>query len=129
MSTVTRILLVEDSPRDAEMALNALEANQLANEVVHVRDGAEALDYLYRRGEFAERPEGPPALVLLDLKLPKVDGLEVRRQLKGDPKPLKCQDFTNAVQQVGAFWTVTNEVPPGSHPRTGNVPIARVADE
>ena len=85
MNTLKRILLVEDSPRDAELALTALDAHQLANEVVHVRDGADALDYLYRRGAFAGRSDVQPALVLLDLKLPKVDGLEVLRQLKGDP--------------------------------------------
>jgi len=57
----------------------------LANEVVHVRDGADALDYLYQRGQFAGRPDGQPTLVLLDLKMPKVDGIEVLRQVKGDP--------------------------------------------
>jgi two-component system response regulator len=85
MNSFKRILLVEDSARDAEMALDALEAHQLANEVVHVRDGAEALDYLYRRDEFADRLNGQPALVLLDLKMPKVDGREVLRQIKSDP--------------------------------------------
>lgn len=86
MTNLRRILLVEDSPRDAELALNALATHQLANQVVHVRDGAEALDYLYRRGEFDGRADGQPAVVLLDLKLPKVDGLEVLRQVKGDPE-------------------------------------------
>ena len=84
MHSLKRILLVEDSPRDAEMILDALDAHQLANGVVHVRDGADALDYLYRRGPFAGRSDGQPALILLDLKLPKVDGLEVLRQIKGD---------------------------------------------
>jgi CheY-like chemotaxis protein len=84
MDPLKRILLVEDSPRDAEMILDALDAHQLANAVVHVRDGADALDYLYRRGQFAGRSDGQPALILLDLKLPKVDGLEVLRQIKGD---------------------------------------------
>ena len=152
MSALKRILLVEDSPRDAELVLEALD--QLANEVVHVRDGADALDYLYRRGEFAGRSDGQPALMLLDLKLPKVDGLEVLRQMKGEPalkmipvvmmtssreeqdlldsyqlgvnayvvKPLKFQDFVEAVKQVGAFWGVINEVPPGSLPRRDTVP-------
>jgi len=79
-----RILLAEDSARDAELTLLALGEYNLANEVVHVRDGAQALDYLYRRGEFALRPEGAPAVVLLDLKMPKVDGLEVLRAVKTD---------------------------------------------
>ena len=146
MTPLRRILLVEDSPRDAELILDALEAHQLANAVVHVRDGADALDYLYRRGTFAGRSDGQPALVLLDLKLPKVDGLEVLRQIKGDAalkmmpivmmtssreeqdlltsyqlgvnayvvKPMKFQDFVEAVKQVGVFWAVINEVPPGS---------------
>ena len=146
MTPLKHILLVEDSARDAELILDALGGHQLANEVVHVRDGAEALDYLYRRGQFADRTDGQPALILLDLKLPKVDGLQVLRQVKGDPalkmlpvvmmtssreeqdllhsyqlgvnayvvKPMKFQDFIEAVRQVGAFWGVINEVPPAS---------------
>ena len=81
-----RILLVDDSPRDTELALDALAQNNLANEVVALRDGAEALDYLYRRGQFADRGNGQPAVVLLDLKMPKVDGIEVLRQIKSDPQ-------------------------------------------
>ncbi len=80
-----RILLVEDSANDAELILAALSENNLANEVVVVRDGEEALDYLYRRSIFRLRLEGNPVVVLLDLKLPKVDGLEVIEQLKSDP--------------------------------------------
>jgi CheY-like chemotaxis protein len=79
-----RILLAEDNPKDIELALEALDENNLANDVVVVRNGAEALDYLYRRGEFSTRPEGNPAVVLLDLKMPKVDGLEVLRRIKSD---------------------------------------------
>lgn len=86
MNSFKRILLVEDSPRDTELALNALRAHNLANEVATLRDGAEALDYLYQRGDFADRENGQPALILLDLKMPKVDGLEVLRQIKSDPK-------------------------------------------
>ena len=128
------------------MILDALGGNQLANEVVHVRDGADALDYLHRRGAFAGRSDGQPALLLLDLKLPKVDGLEVLREIKGDAglkmipvvmmtssreeqdlldsyqlgvnayvvKPMKFHDFVEAVKQVGGFWALVNEVPPGS---------------
>jgi CheY-like chemotaxis protein len=79
-----RILLAEDNPKDVELALEALEENKLANDVVVVRDGAEALDYLYRRGEYSARPAGNPAVVLLDLKMPKVDGMEVLRTIKSD---------------------------------------------
>jgi len=86
MESLKRILLVDDSLRDIELAMDALEQYHLANEVVALRDGAEALDYLYRRGEFAGRTGGQPAVVLLDLKMPKVDGLEVLRQVKSDPQ-------------------------------------------
>ena len=143
MKRFNRILLVEDSVRDAELILTAFEGNHLANGITHVRDGADALDYLYRRGEFSGRLDAQPALLLLDLKLPRVDGLEVLRQIKGDAdlktipvvmmtssrqekdlvlsyelgvnayvvKPMKFEDFVNAVKQVGAFWAVMNEVP------------------
>lgn len=146
MNSLKRILLVDDSPRDTEMALAALEAHNLANEVLALRDGEEALDYLYRRGDFVDRPHGDPAVVLLDLKMPKVDGIEVLRQMKSDAalkmipvvimtssreeqdllnsyqlgvnayvvKPVKFQSFVEAVEQVGAFWAVINEPPPGS---------------
>lgn len=146
MNSLKRILLVDDSPRDIELALTALETHSLANEVVALRDGAEALDYLYRRGEFVDRPHGDPAVILLDLKMPKVDGIEVLRQIKSDAalrmipvvvmtssreeqdllnsyqlgvnayvvKPVKFQAFVEAVQQVGAFWAVINEPPPGT---------------
>jgi two-component system response regulator len=143
------ILLVEDSPRDAELIRDALETNQLPNEIVHVQDGAEALDYLYRRGQFTDRPDTHPGLILLDLKLPKVDGLEVLSRIKADPalkmipvvmmtssreeqdliasyqlgvnayvvKPLKFQDFVDAVKQVGAFWGTLNEGPVNARSR------------
>jgi CheY-like chemotaxis protein len=76
---------VEDNPKDVELTLAALEQSQLANEVVVVRDGAEAIDFLYRRGAHESRNTVDPAVVLLDLKLPKVDGLEVLAKIKGDP--------------------------------------------
>lgn len=82
---IKRILLAEDNPFDVELTLSALDEHKLANEVIVVRDGGEALDYLYRRGLFADRDEGNPTVVLLDLKMPKVDGLEVLKQVKSDP--------------------------------------------
>jgi CheY-like chemotaxis protein len=146
MENLQRILLVDDSPRDREMALDALETYNLANEVVALRDGAEARDYLFRRGEFVGRSGGQPVVVLLDLKMPKVDGLEVLRQIKGDPnlrmipvvvmtssreehdivrsyqlgvnayvvKPVRFEDFVDAVRLLGGFWAILNEPPPGS---------------
>ncbi|MCX6952046.1 MAG: response regulator [Verrucomicrobia bacterium] len=80
-----RILLVDDSSLDTEMALNALKQYHLGNEVIPLRDGVEALDYLHRRGEFAGRTDPNPVLILLDLKMPRVDGLEVLRVIKADP--------------------------------------------
>lgn len=152
MGSLGRILLVDDSPRDTELALQALEAYKLANEVVTLRDGADALDYLYRRGQFAARANGQPAVVLLDLNMPRVDGIEVLRQIKSDPalkvipvvvmtssreeqdllnsyqlgvnayvvKPVKFHEFVEAVKQVGGFWAVLNELPPGNTRRPGS---------
>lgn len=141
------ILLVEDNPHDLELTLIALSKSQLANEVVVVRDGAEALDYLHRRGEFAERQQGSPAVILLDLKLPKVDGLEVLKEIRNSEglksvpvvmltsskeeqdvvrsyelgvnayvvKPVEFNEFVRAIGDLGIFWAVLNEPPPGSH--------------
>ena len=86
MPPLKRILLAEDNPHDVELTLAALEEHHLANEVVVVRDGAEALDYLYARGAYQGRGHELPAVLLLDLKMPKVDGLEVLRAVKGDPR-------------------------------------------
>ena len=89
MSELKHILLVEDDPTDVEFIMTGLAENNLANMVFAVQDGAEALDYLYYRGKFADRTDGEPVVILLDLKLPKIDGLEVLRQIKTDEK-LKC---------------------------------------
>jgi CheY-like chemotaxis protein len=146
MNEAKRILLVEDSPEDVELTLSALAEHNLANEVVVVHDGEEALDYLRRRGDFQLRGGDNPALVLLDIKMPKVDGMEVLRQMKSDPqlksipvviltasreerdlassyklgvnayvvKPVNFQDFIVAVKELGVFWLLVNEPPPGS---------------
>ena len=80
------ILLVEDNPNDAELALHAFRKHKLTNNIHLVRDGAEALEFIFRTGPYADRdPEEQPRVILLDLKLPKVDGLEVLRRIKGDP--------------------------------------------
>jgi CheY-like chemotaxis protein len=81
-----RILLVEDDPRDVELTLEALEAHHLASKTVVVRDGAEALDYLLRQGTYATRHEGNPILVLLDNKMPKVNGLDVLKAIRADDR-------------------------------------------
>ena len=85
MPELRPLLVVEDNPRDLELTLAALAKCALANETVVTRDGAEALDYIYRRNQYSDRPPGDPAVVLLDLKLPKVDGIEVLERVKGDP--------------------------------------------
>jgi CheY-like chemotaxis protein len=88
MEKPKRILLVEDSANDLELTMLALGEHNLANEVDIARDGAEALDYLFRRGSFETREQGNPAIVLLDLKLPKIDGFEVLRQIRGDAQTM-----------------------------------------
>ncbi len=81
------ILLVEDNPTDAELTIEALREGKLANKLVWVKDGAEALDFIFARGAFSGRiPNAPPKLIMLDLRLPKVDGLEVLKALKGDAR-------------------------------------------
>ncbi|HYL99878.1 MAG TPA: response regulator [Blastocatellia bacterium] len=85
MSHLKRILLAEDDPHDVELTITALAKRNLANEVIVARDGEEALDYLYLRGPFESREPGNPAVVLLDLKMPKVNGVEVLKTIKADP--------------------------------------------
>lgn len=85
MTNTSKILLVEDDPNDVELTLSALARNRLSDEVAVVRDGEEALDYLFRRGEYASREDSNPPVVLLDLKLPKVSGMEVLEHVKSDP--------------------------------------------
>lgn len=86
MKTLRPILLVEDTLQDVELTLVALKQNHIVNEVIVTRHGGEALDFLHRRGAYANRAEGDPVVVFLDVKMPKVDGLEVLRQMKGDEK-------------------------------------------
>lgn len=140
------ILLVEDNPRDLDLSLRALERTNLANEVVVARDGEDAWLYLAREGKHAERPRGNPAVVLLDLKLPKMDGVEVLERIRQHPdmeqlpvvmltasreqtdvarsyaigvnayvvKPFGFSEFLEAIRDLGVFWAVLNEPPPGS---------------
>ncbi|MBB5469730.1 CheY-like chemotaxis protein [Paraburkholderia sp. CI2] len=146
MDQLGRILLVEDDPRDVELTLTALSDCNLVNEVVVTRDGKQALDYLYCREEFVDRFNENPSVMLLDLKLPKVDGLEVLDTVKSDErlklipvvvltssheeedmirsyklgvnayvvKPIDFHEFVKAIKQMGVFWAVVNEPPPGS---------------
>ncbi|MBM2839448.1 MAG: response regulator receiver protein [Deltaproteobacteria bacterium] len=141
-----RILLVEDNPNDMELTLEALAEYNLANDVEVARDGEEALDFLYRRGKYSDRDKNNPAVVLLDLKLPKIDGLEVLKTIRSDDllklipvviltssreerdkvegyrlgvnayvvKPIDFHEFINAVKELGLFWAIINEPPPGS---------------
>jgi CheY-like chemotaxis protein len=101
------ILLVDDNTQDVELTLAALSKNRLANRVVVVHDGVEALDYLYRRDAFAERPDDPPGLILLDLKMPKVDGFEVLRRIKSDPalKTIPVVVLTSSREQYDLLRT------------------------
>ncbi|HZZ41347.1 MAG TPA: response regulator [Tepidisphaeraceae bacterium] len=152
MAELKPILLVEDNPKDIELTLVALAKTNLANDVITLRDGAEALDYLYCRNKYADRPNGTPAVILLDLKLPKVDGLQVLQTVKTSPelksvpvvmltssreeqdllrsyklgvnayvvKPVGFNEFLSAIADLGIFWAVLNEPPPGSaKPRRG----------
>ena len=85
MAKIKRILLAEDNENDIELTLTALQECRLSNEVEAVRDGAEALDYIYQRGQYSDRADGLPCVILLDLKMPRMDGIEVLRTIKSDP--------------------------------------------
>jgi DNA-binding response OmpR family regulator len=151
MATIGRILLVEDDAKDVELTMAALGEYNLGNEVVVASDGEEALDYLYYRGKYQRRSGENPAVMLLDLKLPKVDGLEVLQTVKSDEalkvipvvvltssreekdmvasyelgvnayvvKPVDFHEFVNAIKELGVFWAIINEPPPGSAKRIG----------
>ena len=146
MTGLGRILLVEDDPKDVELTMTALDEYNLTNEVVTAADGEEALDYLHYRGKFQRRSNGNPAVLLLDLKLPKIDGLEVLQHIRSDDKlkmipvvvltssreerdmvasyklgvnayvvkPVDFHEFVNAIKELGVFWAIINEPPPGS---------------
>ena len=141
-----QMLLVEDNQNDVELMLTVLEDSNLAGKVVVACDGVEALDYLLRRGKFATREEGTPTVVLLDINMPKINGLEVLQQIRADAqlrwlpvvmltssrveqdiiksyelganayvvKPVDFEEYVKVVKEIGNFWGVRNELPPGS---------------
>ncbi|SMH62696.1 response regulator [Azospirillum agricola] len=152
MADLKPILLVEDNPKDLELTLEAFAEAQLANDIVVARDGAEALDYLFLNGTPPPSSAKRPAVIILDIKLPKIDGIEVLRRIKSDEttraipvvmltsskeeqdlvrsyhlgvnafvvKPVGFRDFFDAIRDLGSFWAILNEPPPGSHRRGGS---------
>ena len=145
MVEIRTILFAEDNPRDVELTLEALGDHNLANNVIVVRDGVETMEYLRREGKYKQRKPGNPAVLLLDIKMPRMDGIEVLRAIRNDNllkmlpvvmltssreeqdliksyelgvnayvvKPVDFKEFIEAVKQLGVFWAVINEVPPG----------------
>jgi CheY-like chemotaxis protein len=145
MVEIRTILFAEDNPKDVELTLEALGDHNLANNVIVVRDGVETMDYLRREGKYKQRKPGNPAVLLLDIKMPRMDGIEVLKAIRSDKtlhtlpvvmltssreeqdliksyelgvnayvvKPVDFKEFIEAVKQLGVFWAVINEVPPG----------------
>jgi CheY-like chemotaxis protein len=146
MVELRTILYAEDNPRDVELTLEALGDYNLANNVIVVRDGVETMEYLRREGMYSQRKPGNPAVLLLDIKMPRMDGIEVLKAIRSDKtihmlpvvmltssreeqdviksyelgvnayvvKPVDFKEFIEAVKQLGVFWAVINEIPPGN---------------
>jgi len=146
MNDFKTILLVEDNPQDVELTIEAFKQFNLANHIVSVSDGVEAMEYLQYEGTFKARPKGNPAVILLDIKMPRMDGIEVLEAISKDKKlrtipvviltssredpdlekcydlganayvvkPVDFKEFIEAVKQIGVFWAILNEQPPGN---------------